>query len=171
MQGWRVSKYDPSRRDAVGRYVHEEWTSVYDIGKSIAGQVLTVEEYLRVENAYIETAMVFHADAGAPFLLARDVEIAGSNPNIPGDVVSVPPAEGQPIGRADLVAVIRSCLREIFWCRLEAEEKLCMIHFGYDYYMYLTGMSLTAHTFDVARAGGLFLEPFQSPYSLPCEAK
>lgn len=166
MQGWRLSKYDPSQRDAAGRYLKEEWTSVCDIGKLIGGQVLTVEEYLRVENAYIETAMAFHADTGTPLLIARDVEAAGSNLNVPGQVVLHPPEEGHPVERAELPVIIRSCLREIVWCRLEAKESLCMIHFGYDYYIYLTGISPTDHACEVARAVGLFMEPSQSPYML-----
>lgn len=166
MQGWRVSKYNPSLRDVSGRYTREEWTSVHDLGKTIGGHTLTIEEYLRVEKAFVETATAFHIGAGAPLLLAHDVEIAGSNPNVPGDVVSVPPAEDQAIGRDDLAIVIRFCLREIIWCKLEAAEHSCMIHFGYDYYMYLTGVALTAHACEVAQAGGLFLEPFRSPYLL-----
>lgn len=90
MQGWRVSKYNPSKRDADGRYTNEEWTSIHDIGTSIGGQTLAIEEYLRVEKAYIETAMAFHADAGAPLLLARDVEAAGPTPNVSGDVSARP---------------------------------------------------------------------------------
>ncbi|WP_438015511.1 hypothetical protein WMF18_32215 [Sorangium sp. So ce315] len=162
-----MSKYDPSRRDVAGRYVNGEWTSVCDIGKFIGRQVLTVEEYLRVENAYIETSMAFHLDTGAPPLLAHDVEAAGSIPNLPGQVVLAPPAEDHLVGRSELPVIIRSCLREIVWCRLEAKDGSCVIHFGYEYYMYLVGICLKMSAVEVAQAVGLFMEPFRSPYLLP----
>lgn len=162
-----MSKYDPSRRDVAGCYVDEEWTSVGDIGKSIGRRVLTIEEYLRVENAYIETSMAFHVDTGAPHLFAHDVESAGSTPNLPGQVVLAPPAEDQLVERSELPIIIRSCLREIIWCRLEAKDGSCMIHFGYEYYMYLTGICLRTSAVEVAQAVGLFMERFRSPYSLP----
>ncbi|EYF02641.1 hypothetical protein [Chondromyces apiculatus] len=133
----------------------------------MAGKVLTVEAYLRTEEAYVETVMAFHEDAGAPILCACGVEAAGSDPGLPGDVAKAPPLEGQAVRRGELAALIRACLREIFWCRLEAEDGGCAIHFGYDFYVYLTGRDLTGRVRDVAHAGGLFLEPFQSPYATP----
>ena len=167
MQGFRVSKYDPSRRDTAGRYREEKWISVHDIGRPLGGKTLSIDEYLRAENATIATAMAFHADAGTAILLALGVEHGGPKPDVSGEVMSIPPGEGQSIERAALPVVIRSCLREMMWCRLEARERRCMIHFGYDFYMYLTGIELPARACEVAKAGGLFLEPFESPYLLP----
>ena len=164
VQGWRVTKYDPRRRDAAGRYLETEWTSVSDIGRVIAGHLLDVAAYSSVEDAYVETAMAFHADAGAPVLFARDVEMSGKAPNIAGAVLSSPPSEESPVGRGELPVWIRSCLREIVWCRLESPSGNCMIHFGYDYYMYLTGPRLEESTRALATARGLYLEPFESPY-------
>ena len=164
MSGWRLSKYDPAWRDALGRYSKEEWTSAHDVGKRIGQHVLATEEYLGVERAYIETTIAFHSDAGSPPLVARDIERGGTAPNVPGDVVAHPPREGRPVERTDLATLIRSCLREIVWCRLEADDRSCMIHFGYDYYVYLTGPQVSAHTVALARAGRLFLEPCESPY-------
>ncbi|MFZ5897295.1 MAG: hypothetical protein ACOY0T_39930 [Myxococcota bacterium] len=39
-----------------------------------------------------------------------------------------------------------------------------MIHFGYDFYVYLVGMPMTSQTRDIASTSGLFVEPFRSPY-------
>ncbi|WP_437777113.1 hypothetical protein [Sorangium sp. So ce1097] len=128
--------------------------------------MLAIEEYLRVEKAYIEASMAFHVDTGAPPLFAHNVEAAGSSPNLPGQVALAPPAEDQLVERSELPIIIRSCLREIIWCRLEAKDGSCVIHFGYEYYMYLTGVCLTTSAVEVAQAGGLFMERFRPPYLL-----
>ncbi len=164
MQSWRLSKYAPSRRDATGRFLDEDWTSVHDIGREVQGCKLGVEEYLRVEDAYVRTVISFHAEAGAPLLFARGVERTGPDSGVPGEGLLAPPPEDQPIRPEELPLMLRSCLREILWCRLEAEESTCLIHFGYEYYVYLVGADLAAGTRAVAQAGGLFLEPFRSPY-------
>jgi hypothetical protein len=163
VKSWRLSKYDPARRDENGRYVPIEWTSVSDIGRSFGGRVLTIEEYARVEDAYVATALAFHLDAGAPPLFATGVE---SRPEriAPDDFDPVLPEERQRFEHSELAALIRSCLREAAWCRLVAADRVCAIHFGYDFYVYLVGPSASARTREVAVRGGLFLEPFRSPY-------
>lgn len=52
---YRISKYNPSCRDGLGRYTVNEWSSLYDIGKTFNGVQFTLEEYLKVENNYITT--------------------------------------------------------------------------------------------------------------------
>lgn len=53
MKEYRISKYDPQFR-VNGAYQKNEWTSVSDIGKVFDDGVLTLAEYLRVENEYIQ---------------------------------------------------------------------------------------------------------------------
>lgn len=169
MEGWRLTKYDPALRDAAGRYPRAEWTSMGDIGRVIGGQVLDAASYVRTEAAYIETIMAFYVEAGSPDLFVRDLEYHGVENRLlseadRGDVLSFAPAEGLRVGPGALHVVVRSCLREIMWCRLGAEDESCQIHFGHDYYVYLTGRASSARTLDVAREKGLFLERFSSPY-------
>ena len=164
MLEWRVCKYNPLPRDSEGRYQREEWTSVHDIGRSFGGVPFKVAEYLRVEDAYIDVAMAAHADAGGPLLRVRGLETVELKTDVPGDVVSAPLVEDQLISRGELPVVMRSCLRELMWCRLESEDATCMIHFGYDYYVYLVGMPMAARTREIAGAAGLFVQYFRSPY-------
>lgn len=53
MKEYRISKYDPQFR-VNGSYQKNEWTSISDIGKVFDDGVLTLAEYLRVENEYIQ---------------------------------------------------------------------------------------------------------------------
>jgi len=48
---YRVTKYDPSLRDARGAYSADDWTSVTDIGHAFGGVTLTDTEYQRIEQA------------------------------------------------------------------------------------------------------------------------
>jgi hypothetical protein len=54
MHEYRITKYDPTLRDENGRYTREEWTSFSQVGGAVS-----FEEYVRVEKAYIDTALAF----------------------------------------------------------------------------------------------------------------
>ena len=58
MVSWRLSKYNPAQRDARGRYLSDDWTSVSDIGGTYGGQLLTPARYLETETAYVESILV-----------------------------------------------------------------------------------------------------------------
>jgi len=79
---YRVTKYDPRKRDNEGRYLAEEWTRYSQVGQVIAGGALTVEEYSRIETAYIKAAMNFLAECGVDALTIRGLENnAGHRPD------------------------------------------------------------------------------------------
>jgi hypothetical protein len=146
---YRVTKYDPSKRDARGWYTVEEWTSISDIGKSIGGATLTVDAYARVEDAYVFAVLRFFVDAGQPDL--RSVGVAIKRPET---VLS----EGQRLDVNDLEWVTRACLREQLWCRIETADRSFGVHFGYDYYMYICTPAAREEVLDDVRAQGLFVE-------------
>jgi hypothetical protein len=150
----RVTKYDPACRDSKDAYIKQEWTSFNDIGRSHGGVVLSKEDYLRVESAYIEIAKRFLAEDNSPYLHAVSVE----NHTDPARG----PNENSLITDEDLPAVCRSVLREEFWCKLESEGRF--LHFGYDYYMYVGVTSECPSSIAAASALGLYVEPFESPY-------
>ncbi|MDP2304765.1 MAG: hypothetical protein Q8P18_01900 [Pseudomonadota bacterium] len=164
MNGWRVTKYHPARRDSLGRYLASDWTAISDVGRSFDGVVLTLQRYLSVEQAYVDTAMTFHSEAGSPQLVARDVE-PDRPPGVvfPGEVPMEAPAEGARLTPTQAAMTIRACLRELFWCRLEGADGGCGVHFGYDFYMYLTGLPQAPRTHAIARERGLFVESLRSP--------
>ncbi len=51
---YRVTKYNPKYRDSNGHYHNDEWTSFSCVGEEVA-----LEEYLKVENSYIQSAVNF----------------------------------------------------------------------------------------------------------------
>ena len=151
---YRVTKYDPAFRDAHGAYTKDEWTAFSDIGRLFRGLILSREEYLRVESAYIAAAMNFLAEDGASALRALSVEHHRA--------FAQAPAEGSLISLGDLPTVCRSVLREDFWCKLEHGGRF--VHFGYDFYMYVGVQNTCDDSIAAASAIGLFVEPVNSPY-------
>ncbi len=71
---YRISKYDPSFRDAEGRYTRDEWIMAGQIGESFDGVVLTREEYQRVEDAYVTVARGFLRESGVASLTVMGLE-------------------------------------------------------------------------------------------------
>jgi len=152
---YRVTKYDPSFRDARGAYLRDEWTSISDIGRSFGGTLLAREDYQRVEDAYVEAALGFLREAKQSALMAVALENHAQHPlgfGV-GDVLRL-----EHVGE-----VIRHVLREDFWCRLEAPD--AFIHFGHDYYMYIGVPTPCPDTKKLAHERGLFVEDQISPSS------
>jgi hypothetical protein len=154
MHQYRVTKYNPKFRDALGSYTKDDWTSFKDIGHLFGGLTLTEEEYLRVESAYIDVAIKFLTTDDSPALRAVGVENHANFAHAP--------TEGALIGWRDLPVVCRSILREDYWCKLEVDGRF--LHFGYDYYLYVGVKSKCDDLIATANAMGLFVEPFDSPY-------
>lgn len=155
MQHYRVTKCDPARRDASGAYPTDDWTSYSDIGRSFGGNTLTEERYTAVENAYLESAAAFLNEAGVRELAVVGLENAGAAAGSP-PVGAVIPVERVP-------AVLRSLLREEYWCKLES--KSAFVHVGWDYYMYIGVLKPCPHAESLAQSRGLFVEPCRSPYA------
>jgi hypothetical protein len=151
---FRVTKYDPAYRDESGAYQRDEWTAFSDIGKSFNGDILTQEEYQRVEDAYVSSALSFLREAGRSLLVVVGLENNRGSP--------LAPLEGSVLQEPQLGEVIRNVLREKFWCRLEGDD--CFLHFGWDYYVYIGVPLRCEQSRTLASRLGLFVEEFASPY-------
>jgi hypothetical protein len=155
MQHYRVTKYDPARRDVTGAYPADDWTSYSDIGQTFRGGTLTEERYAAVENAYLESAAAFLAEAGVQELMVVGRENAGAH-------VGSPP-EGEVVPAEMIPAVLRSLLREEYWCKLESDS--AFVHVGWDYYMYIGVLKRCPLAENIAQSRGLFVERIRSPYA------
>jgi hypothetical protein len=150
---YRVTKYNPAFRDQSGAYTKVEWTSFTQIGQTFSGELLTSDEYERVEEAYVQAALSFLRESGLFSMRVAGLENPRKQPlDLQNDGVL-------PLER--IGEIIRRILREEFWCRLEGSEGF--IHFGWDYYMYIC----VPHPCPTARARaaelGLYVEEFASP--------
>ena len=56
---WRITKYDPKKRNLQGWFLEDTWISYGDIGSVYQGKKLTYNEYVHVEDLYINAIVQF----------------------------------------------------------------------------------------------------------------
>lgn len=154
---YRITKYDPAKRDENGAYLLDEWTAFSDIGKEFAGVRLEEAAYLEVESAYLAAVGSFLREARLPELFLKGLE-RGRAKSLPAFV-----EEGQLLSVELCVAFSRLALREVAWGRLSVPGR-AYVHFGWDYYMYIGVPVVCPSSVEAAERSGLFVEPFRSPY-------
>lgn len=153
---YRVTKYDPSLRDANGAFRRDDWTSYSDIGRTYNSAPLSESQYLAIEDAYLLSIEEFLREAGIEKLQLRELE---TTPHALPQFI-------QPLASLSVpqcVVFARIALRELAWGKLAAPGR-AYIHFGYDYYMYLGLPTECPMAIAAAQARGLFVERFRSPY-------
>ena len=62
-----IVKYSPEYYDENGVYQRNEWTAFSDIGKEYEGKVVTKEDYLDVENRFIDITQSILKAAGCTY--------------------------------------------------------------------------------------------------------
>lgn len=159
MKQYRVTKYEPQKRNERGEYLVDDWMSICDVGKEFNGGKLTRIEYDRIECAYIDIAVQMLTKAGVQSLVLKGVEnYSGFSQEDLGI------RDGQEIKVTQLGPYMRAIVQERFWGRLEGEG--AFLHFGYDFYMYVGVPAACPDSLvAAARKRGIFVESFTSPYN------
>lgn len=168
---YRITKYNPALRDAQGTYRPDEWTSCSDIGKTIAGKKLTAQEYLAVENAYIEAIRIVAEQNGCTAFRARQLERLFSVWEVSRKTkrlgLSFAKEEAELYRSVDssctytmeeALSLARMILRELLWATLYDPEEKISFTFGYDYYLYADCPPLPDAVIGQIVSGGLFVE-------------
>lgn len=143
---WRITRYDPVRRDKRGAYPVATWTSIADVGTDFDGVELTLAAYERVESAYVEAFIAFAEECGSDELVVRSLESGGDL------------KEGELLSLEDAGVVVRRMLREEVICKLEAPDSGFVLHVGFDLYMYVGSLRPCPSAERRARMLGLFAE-------------
>lgn len=144
---WRITRYDPSRRDERGAFPVSAWTSIADVGTVFDGVELTLDEYERVEASYVDAVTAFAEESGVEVLHVRSLES--------GDGLR----DGEALSLASARDVVRRMLREDVICRLEAPNNGFAVHAGFDLYMYVGSTRPCPCAEQRTRSLGLFVEP------------
>ncbi|ANU13020.1 hypothetical protein [Planococcus halocryophilus] len=158
MKSMRVTKYKPQNRDEKGLYtLVDEWTSISDVGKKYHGQIFTMEQYLATEEKYIQAVEVLMQKAKVNHLKMLDLENHSHD-------TALNLSEGKTIPITLVRELVKMILREEVWGRLVAKNQF-EIHFGYDYYMYFVGESLSEDIIEeLSKIDSLYVEDVQSPH-------
>ena len=151
-----------------GWFLEDTWTSYSDIGESYQGNILTYNEYIRVEDLYINAIVEFMKCLNISHLQVQGLE----NRNRINKDPSVDKRERvfiNALQENDLLSLeqvkmaSKLILRNYFWCRLISKYKM-FVHFGHDYYMYIGSRSECKDAIQKIRESGLYVEDFESPY-------
>lgn len=125
------------------------WNSFFDIG------TLTSEnEYLYIESLYIDLLLEIAHEIDVAFFVIAEFE----------NYDSFPLKDGQNISLEKLPFVVKSILRDKFWCKLINDSM--EIHFGYDYIMYVVINKVNVNIKPILNeyTGMLVIDERMSPY-------
>lgn len=167
---WRVTKYNPDFRDENGYYtLTEEWTCPSKIGKIICGEKFTLEEYLQIETAYVDTVINFLEVSGINTL--RILQL--SNWNISEEdkkstlyeteFDELKLKEDMMVSINEIRLICKMVLRNFLDCQLYLKDNF-FVHFSWDYYMYIGSYVDCLSSMEHAKNNRLFAERIQSPY-------
>lgn len=179
MVSWRITKYDPKDRDQNGVFLKESWTSFSDVGKVVDGSKVTVEDYIRVEDAYIQAVKAFFEPVKPIPVTFCDLEymdhiealaeMQGKYPTFYSPELLrlfTTLSDGCRLDYNQIDPLCRLILREHIWGKMMLEDKhhRMFAHFGYDYYMYLGSNHSDKQVLSKIKKTGLYIEPYRSPY-------
>lgn len=154
LQEFRISKYNSDQRKG-SIYLEDDWTNICDVGKKYNGHTLTLPEYVDVENKYLSFVEQLCAALNISQLQITDLEDYSHNCSYADKSVicSIP----------EILAVVRDCLREKYWCKLQSDN--FYLHFGYDLYLYVGSLLDLDCVRNTSNKLGLYVESIKSPYN------
>lgn len=171
MHYYRTTKYNPIFRNHLGVYQKNEWTSYSDIGNVYDNIILIPEDYLKIENAYIEAISLVMKFLNIKLLNIKNLEKSNNPPQKTDYFYDLKILNtynmiknNMHIDNETVLTIARLCLRENLWCKIESDE-MC-IHFGWDYYMYIgTKNKITSALLKKFKSLELYIEEIEkSPY-------
>lgn len=162
---WVIAKYKPEFYNSDGVYTLNEWTSCSDIIKS----KLSVEDYLKAEDAYVRTARKIMQLSDCRYLtyipwsgMVDGIPASSSSLRIPSTRTLYNKyrglREGQRLNLDNACDVIRLSLRELVDCTLINNSRGVSFMVGFDYYLHISCQSIDYYRLEkVVRKEGLYL--------------
>lgn len=168
MFSYRITKYNPAYRNEQGWYLKDNWTCYSEIGRRRNGEILTLDEYLEVENKYIQAIIQFMECNKITFFQVNDIEKSFNPANDLNSTQEMIATRKKIKNRSfvaekDFESVCKLILRNYLWCRLKNNKNM-EVHFGGDYYMYILSKSTCKKAIETIEKLGLFVEECESPY-------
>ncbi|WP_404447996.1 hypothetical protein LG307_03155 [Sutcliffiella horikoshii] len=163
---WRVTKYNPNYRNNEGHYTKpEEWTSASDIGKIIDSKTFTIEEYLQIEQTYINAIIhiiKLNNVESVRILNFKKNNMDKRSPLYESKFHLLNFKEDSEISIENIPTLSRMVLREFIFCHFYSND--FFIHFGYDYYLYFGSNSVQTKQIEDVVDESLFVEEMRSPF-------
>jgi hypothetical protein len=160
MKTWRITKYNPSKRDNKNVYLDkDEWTSFSDVGTKV-----NIETYEKTEQAYVNTIVETMDELELNTLILEELEISIDEINDQNIIRFLSEIKkGKSVNVKEIKELAKLTLREIIWCKLSDKEKL-YVHFGFDFYMYIGTNKEDINLYKRNKKTELYIEEIESPY-------
>lgn len=175
MKEYRITKYDPKNRNDKGHYLYDHWTDISDVGRILEGELVTEEEYLKVEENYINAVIEILKDSKQDYLRLvgynHKTYVSSINENYgkwyhEKKIEEVKLHEDKKIFLDEIPTIIKLNLRTYINTTLAIKGKF-YVHFGYDFYMYVGTPNLSTAILNKLNSTLIFVENFKSPYYSP----
>ena len=170
MKTYRITKYNPKKRNASGVFQDlSEWTSVSDIGKAKYNKP-TYEAYKIIEDAYVFAITSIMEEQQTGYLIIEKLSNYATHTKLKlsrkkgflqdldfdyqKDIASL--KDSQKLSGTHLDLIIRLILREEIW--MELRNPKFKVSFGYDYYMYISIVAISNVLRSQIESSGLFVE-------------
>jgi len=149
LYSYRITKYFESNTNGNLISNKDEWTSFCEVGKKVS-----LEEYLKVENAYLDVMASACEYLRISKLKVIDLECINGDSSI---------VNGQFLTIENACELARSILREEVWCKLVSTD--IEFHFGYEFYMYFVSNIEFSNFFEKTKFTNILnIQKFKSPY-------
>lgn len=166
MNEYRISKYNPKYRDAKGCYCNVEWNYYSDIGTFYNGELFTLDNYIDIENKYINAIISIMNKMGIKAMtitrLERHNDSFDTNTSEEMIALNAELKENCLISILKIPALCKLILREYIWAKLTSHEMF--VHFSDEYYMYIGINDECSEELKKIEESGLFVEQHYSPY-------
>jgi hypothetical protein len=175
MKKYRITKYDPKNRNEQGHYLYNHRTEISDVGKTLEGELVTKDEYFKIEEEYINAVIEILTDSNQEHLRLvgynseRFKESLDDNSkewyhDINFEKLNL--YEDKIIRIEDIPSIVKLNLRGYLDTTLEILNKY-YVQFGYDFYMYVGTPDLSQKAIEKINSTSVFIEEFWSPYYSP----
>lgn len=145
-----IVKYEPQYYDENGAYQKDEWTCFSDVGKEYEGKVVTMEDYLDVENRFINITRAILEASGCKYITLGYME-ARRRKGL---------KEGMRVRVQDIDPFLRFALRGKAYIVFINKSKGVQFDFSEDFlYMHLNCRIPDDELRAIVESRGLYLDP------------
>ena len=172
MKQYRITKYDPLNRNEQGHYLYDHWTEFSDIGKTLEGEIVTIEKYLEVEADYINAIIDILKENQIKYLRVVGYDKRGRQQSIKdnkgkwfhrSEFETIDLSEDKKVSIDEIEVICQMMFRYYGHLSLEINN-LAFVHYGFDMYVYVGVKNISEDLRKKLNQTSIFIEEFQSPY-------
>lgn len=172
MKYYRITKYDPRNRNDKGHYLYDHWTEFGDIGKTLEGEHVTIDKYLKVESDYINAVREILKENNLEYLrvvgfdkkqFKRSIKEFTGEWSHKIEYENIVLYEDKKVSIDEIELICQMNFR--YYCHIELEIKdKFYVHFGFDMYMFAGAPNISDQLLKKINSTSVFVEECSSPY-------